>query len=86
VLIGDVEAFANTAERCNPRMTEMNNETNENLTDDTQAETVEPHDDAETGTEKEHDAEPEAESESTAETEAETADDADDAEAQADAE
>jgi hypothetical protein len=64
-------------------MTEMNNETNENLTVESPTETVEPHDDAETGTEQEHEAEHETESESTAETEAETADDA---EPQADAE
>jgi hypothetical protein len=46
-------------------MTEMNNETNENLTVDAPTETVEPHDDAETGTEQEHEAEHETESEST---------------------
>ena len=47
----------------------MNNETNENLTVDSPTETVEPHDDAETGTEKEHEAEHQAESESTHEAE-----------------
>jgi hypothetical protein len=50
-------------------MNKMNNETNENLTVETQTETFEPHDDAETGTEKEHEAELEAESESTPEAE-----------------
>ena len=47
----------------------MNNETNENLTVDAQTETVELHDDAETGTEKEHETEHQAESKSTPEAE-----------------
>ena len=47
----------------------MNNETNENLTVESPTETVEPHDDAETGTEQEHEAEHETESESTHEAE-----------------
>ena len=47
----------------------MNTETNVDLTVDSQTETIEPHDDAETGTETEHETEHQAESETSQEAE-----------------